>query len=336
MLCKCKRIIKKIKNVEIEDYARYKLRDEFEEERGKYQLIKLASASLQYSKKMDYELEAPDGTKVFPNDNTEKGKDFAIWRWSKNKYSWGVKNKFIVWEKGKDNKWNVYTKQYTNCDKDGNIIERTKRPIGVINSYSTTQASNMLFDILSKKVFDFAKPVELVKYLLDRYLSKDNGRVLDFFAGSGTTGQAVLELNIEDNGSRQYVLVQLNEDLDKALLVSKTDKQKKIIKNQIQLCDELKRPHKLSEITVERLRRVMTGKSFDGKSNFEWIKKNEALGGALDVYDIETVANFQRTKGKTPFDLIDETLYGKEKFKKISDKIKWVCENFEHTQMSEK
>ena len=79
----------------------------------------------------------------------------------------------------------------------------------------------------------------------------------------------------------------------------------------------------------------MTGKSFNGKSNFEWIEKNETLGGALDVYDIETVASFQRTKGKTAFDVIDETLYGKDKFKKISDKIKWVCENFEHTQMSE-
>ena len=79
----------------------------------------------------------------------------------------------------------------------------------------------------------------------------------------------------------------------------------------------------------------MTGKCYDGKSNFEWIKKNEPLGGALDVYDIKSVANFEKTKGKTAFDVIDETLYGKEKFKKVSDKIKWVCENFEHTQMTE-
>ena len=187
----------------------------------------------------------------------------------------------------------------------------------------------------TENIFDNPKPTLLIKNIIKSTMKLD-AIVLDFFAGTGTTGQSVLELNREDDGERQYILVQLNEDLDNLLKKAKNNKEKTTLKNQIKLCDILKRPHKLSEITVERLRRIMTGKSFDGKSNFEWIKKNEALGGALDVYDIETVASFQRTKGKTPFDLIDETLYGKEKFKKISDKIKWVCENLEHTRMSEK
>ena len=44
------------------------------------------------------------------------------------------------------------------------------------------------------------------------------------------------------------------------------------------------------------------------------------------------MANFERAKGKTPFDVIDETLYGKEKFKTLKEKKEWVCENFEITQ----
>ena len=126
-----------------------------------------------------------------------------------------------------------------------------------------------------------------------------------------------------------YICVQLNENLDKAL---QADTKNQTIQNQIALCDKYERPHELSEITAERLRRVMTGKCYDGSSDFEWIKKYEALGGNLDVYNIAEVANFANTEGKTPFDVIDETLYGKEKFSSIQEKIEWVCSNFEHTQ----
>lgn len=55
------------------------------------------------------------------------------------------------------------------------------------------------------------------------------------------------------------------------------------------------------------------------------------MGDNLDIFDISTVSNASTIDGKTPFDLIDETSYGKEKMN-ITDKIKWVCENFEITQ----
>ena len=78
----------------------------------------------------------------------------------------------------------------------------------------------------------------------------------------------------------------------------------------------------------------MTGKCYDGTTDFEWGKSHEALGGNLDVYEIKSVANFNNEEGETPFDVIDETLYGKEKFKTIKEKIDWVCRNFEITQKS--
>ena len=57
-----------------------------------------------------------------------------------------------------------------------------------------------------------------------------------------------------------------------------------------------------------------------------------AYGGNLDVYEIEQVSNFEHLNGKTPFDVIDESLYGKNKFDSLQDKIEWICSNFSNTQ----
>ena len=161
--------------------------------------------------------------------------------------------------------------------------------------------------IMGAQVFDNPKPVSLIKFLI-KMVNKDNSiNVLDFFAGSGTTGQAVLELNKEDEGNRRFILCTNNEESD-------------INPNGIAI-----------DVTTKRLKRIMTGECYDGTNNFKWIEDNEPLGGSLDVCEISTVANFENTEGKTPFDVIDEKVYG-ESFENVNDKIKWVCENFERTQ----
>ncbi len=215
ILCYAKKIeqLVEIKNIVIEDEDRYKLQDEFVETRGKYQLVKLSSASLQYSQSLDYELESPDGTIIKPVDNTDKNR--AIWRWSKNKYQWGVENKFIEWKKDKNNIWQVYTKQYTNCDKDGKIVERTKKPLGFINEYSSTQGSKEIFELFDGvKTFCYPKPTNLIVYLLERFAYKKDSLILDFFSGSATTAHAVMKMNSADNGRRKYIMVQLPEKVE--------------------------------------------------------------------------------------------------------------------------
>lgn len=203
-----------------------------------------------------------------------------------------------------------------------------KQLITSLGLYATKSSTEKLYSIFNdKKIFSNPKPNDLIKFLLSQSTNNDS-IILDFFAGSGTTGQAVLELNKEDNGQRQFILVQLNEDLDNAL---KEQPKSETIKSQIELCDKYKRPHYLSEITAERLRRVMMGKCYDGSSDFTWIKDNGPLGDNLDVYDIGEVANNETSEGKTPFDVINEVLYGKEKLN-VSEKIQWVIENFEITQ----
>ncbi len=76
----------------------------------------------------------------------------------------------------------------------------------------------------------------------------------------------------------------------------------------------------------------MTGKCYDGSKDFPWLNDNKPYGGNLDVYEIAKVLDSETSKGKTPFDVIDETLYGKEKFKSLKEKVQWVCEKFPNTR----
>lgn len=155
--------------------------------------------------------------------------------------------------------------------------------------------------------FDNPKPTKLIESLIQLGSIKEDAVILDFFAGSGTTGHAVINLNNNDGGNRVFILCQINEKTE--------DTPNGIVE----------------DVTSKRLKRIMTGKCYDGKTDFDWIKNNSPLGGNLDVYDIASVSDSETNEGKSAFDVIDETLYGKEKFEKKEDKLQWVCENFEIT-----
>ena len=108
-----------VKGVEISNEERYKEEDEYKQIRGKYYLQKLGMGSIQYSTSLDYPIIAPDGSEIYPRDNNNGRK--ACWRWSKEKLKWGIENGFVIIKKSK-NIWTVYTKQYLNCDNNGEII----------------------------------------------------------------------------------------------------------------------------------------------------------------------------------------------------------------------
>ena len=76
---------------------------------------------------------------------------------------------------------------------------------------SATSAAQNLSDLLGSKVFDFPKPVDLIKRILSISTLK-NSLILDFFSGSATTAHAVMQLNSEDGGNRKYIMVQLPEE----------------------------------------------------------------------------------------------------------------------------
>ena len=140
-----------------------------------------------------------------------------IWRWSKQKVEWGIKNGYIVFKKSGD-KYKVYTKSYEFRDKDGNPINRNNpySTLEFVNkeyaNFNATPELEKLFD--GKKYFDFPKSGVFVKELIKLAFVKDNDYLLDFFSGSATTAHAVMQLNAEDGGNRKFIMVQIPEKTD--------------------------------------------------------------------------------------------------------------------------
>ena len=115
--------------------------------------------------------------------------------------------------------------------------------------YKQSQVSvKYLRTLFGKKVFNNPKDLDEIARLI-RYTTSDdkNAFVLDFFAGSGTTGEAVMRLNSEDNGNRRYILVQLPEPLDPK------DKQQKVA---AKYCEDMGKQLNIAELSKERLRKA--------------------------------------------------------------------------------
>lgn len=166
-----------------------------------------------YSESLNYAIKTPDGRLVFPGGEEEKQKHWN-WRWSESKVAWGVKNNFIEFKQSKNGKWAIYFKQYFKVNNNDEVIERSlpyQNLIKDLNGANSARGTQEIMSIFDKKAFDYPKPLNLIKYLL-RIHANQNATVLDFFAGSGTTAQAVLELNKEDGGNRKFILCTNNEN----------------------------------------------------------------------------------------------------------------------------
>ena len=132
-----------------------------------------------------------------------------------------------------------------------------KTPSSILLDAGTTKTGTTeimaLFD--NHKVFDYPKPTSLLTILMQYGYVNNNDIVLDFFSGSGTTAHAFWKYEIIKEISAKFILVQLPEDLDKSLLSASTDA-KKNIRNAIDLLDKIGKPHLLTEIAKERIRRA--------------------------------------------------------------------------------
>ncbi len=219
--------------------------------------------------------------KISPHKNADGVHNFHAWRWGREKIL--KESKDLYFKKESNNTYKVFTKiRDTNKVLIKDVIQ--------LSGLGTREVES----ILGKNAFVFPKPINLMKFLLNLSPNK-NATILDFYAGSGTTGQAVLELNKEDGGNRKFILCTNNE-------------------NNIAF-----------DVTYERCKRVMTGESSDN-SKFDW-QKNAPLGGSLDVIEIKETSS----SDPKSIDKIDETVYELEKFTNINKKIEWVCSNFDIT-----
>ena len=226
---------------------RYRLSDEFIEERGKYYLDTLDRGGLQYSDSMNFGIEAPDGGIIFPNGRSEFKNDGWIWKWGKEKIKWGIENKFLEFVKSNKSTGSEYTikyKVYKKVDNEGKPREKSGRVFSNLITEPINQQGNDDFSSLfeGNTYFTNPKPLGLIQYFL-RTIDNDSIIVLDFFAGSGTTGQAVMQLNADDGGKRKFILCQVDEPI-------KEDKPA------YKFCLDAKLPPVISSLTIERLKRA--------------------------------------------------------------------------------
>ena len=172
----------------------------FSDEHGPYKRIPLAKSGTSHSPRPNlvYPIEAPDGTMI-PCPTHQ-------WRWSKETLE--RKKDQIEFVKGRDKRWRVFTKQYLYIDGEA----RRKTPTSYYDNYTTTHGTQDMKALFGEVVLDFPKPVGLLQDLLVWMTGTNPNNqdiVLDFFAGSGTTGEAVLRLNQADGGDRRFILVQI-------------------------------------------------------------------------------------------------------------------------------
>ena len=127
------------------------------------------------------------------------------WRWSKEKF---LRDKNDVIISGSYPNWTFYKKQRPEL---GELPSKKPKSTLYKPQYSTTNGASQIKAIFGSKVFDYPKPLELIIDLLEITTTKES-LILDFFAGSGTTGHAVVALNKKDAGNRRYILCTNNEN----------------------------------------------------------------------------------------------------------------------------
>ena len=234
------------KNYEAFDAKRYRYKDEYFNERGPFYYDSLDRGSVRYSDTLNYSIKSPNGDDIYPNGRKNFENDGWTWKWSKEKVEWGIRNGFIdiTPSSKKENGWAVRYKIYLNVDNENRPIEKSAPYKNLITTILNANAAADIKKMFNgKTVFQYFKPVGLMGFLLSCEKNK-KALILDFFAGSGTTGQAVLEKNMEDGGNRHFILCTNNEN---------------------NICEG---------VTYQRLKTVITGKCADGSQYSEGLPAN--------------------------------------------------------------
>lgn len=194
--CKSDFILKRIAPEDIPDHY-----NKVDDKGRRYYLKPLRLMGGHKSDSLYYGIEAPDGTFIYPKEtNGDKG----CWRWSQVKYNDEIDR--IEWVKGKKG-WSANFRIYAD--------NLTPTPVSTVwpfdNVGSTRTAKTELSLIVQQSIFSYPKPSSLISFI-EKVASDKDSVILDYFAGSGTTLHATMQLNAEDGGHRQCILVTNNEN----------------------------------------------------------------------------------------------------------------------------
>lgn len=273
ILCYSKQTLQNLDSpISEDDIKKYRLKDEKYELRGGYITQPLSTTSMGDRPNLNYPIKH-NGEEIWPEKQ---------WVWAEERMLKAIDNNEVVIKRMDNGKWSVRSKQYVK-DESGNF--RRGKPISILNgpfNQDGTMEIKILFD--NKPVFDFPKPSSLPKYFFSFDLNDRSEKdfiVLDFFAGSSTSAHAIMRLNVEDWGSRKYIMVQLPEVTDK-----KSAAFKEGFKNICEIGKERIRraAKKIKEELEEAIRRKKTElqKLSDGQQCIDLNEKKEALLQEID------------------------------------------------------
>ena len=210
---------------------------------------------------------------IFPPKSV-KGDAQFVWRWGKEK-SLGELNKEIIGYMTGDEGYRIVQKMRTS--------EKLIRSVLSEKEYTSRRGTATVEEIFGSKTFVFPKPIELIKTFLKAATLTDS-IVLDSFAGSGTTGHAVLDLNKEDGGTRQFIMVEMEDKVAK-------------------------------DITAERVKRAI--KKYGYKDGFEYCELDKPLFNehgqieeTCDFRQFATYIYFTETQTNIDPKKIDENFIG--------------------------
>lgn len=189
-------VLKRLKQDEIPDHY-----NKVDENGKRYYLKPLRLMGGHKSESLYYGIPAPDGTMIYPK---EKNGENGCWRWSQAKIQAEPERIEIIKTK---NGWSVNYRIY--ADNLPDMPVSTIWPFSEVGS--TRTAKTALTNIIQQSIFSYPKPNELICRILQIGGEQDS-IILDFFAGSGTTLHAVMQLNAEDGGKRQCILCTNNEN----------------------------------------------------------------------------------------------------------------------------
>lgn len=163
------------------------------------------------------------------------------WRWSEDTIKEKMSTGEIIFSKDETR---IIRKIYLK-DLDG----RTPENVWLGDKFGTTRGANtQIKNIFDGEVpFDTPKPTELIQNIINLIHQDKNCLVMDFFAGSATSAESVLQVNLHDGGARKYIMVQLPESLDAE------NKEQKVAAD---FCDKINKPKNIAELAKERIRRA--------------------------------------------------------------------------------
>ncbi|EEV8639931.1 site-specific DNA-methyltransferase [Escherichia coli] len=179
----------------------YNKKDEKYNTRGGYFTQPLMTTSMDDRKNLQYDIEY-DGDIIKPKKQ---------WVWAKERLLKAIEDNEVVIKKKADGSYSVRYKVYL-IDEQGN--ERKGKPLSLLNGPFNQEGTKEVEELLGPNIFSFPKPTSLIEFFFGFEINDESdksGIYLDFFSGSCSSAQAVLHLNLQDNGSRRYIMVQLPE-----------------------------------------------------------------------------------------------------------------------------